>query len=158
MNSRLVGGPALLRLREGGRKRKQENKGGPGARPSECVPVEKKMTALVQVGCNGHNVGNGPPNPGTCMTLREAILASVVVGTPQRKPPGAWMAGKPSSPFGLHTHNEIHLGSCDTFSVIFRDTVKKAAFHICFGGQHGCSIQLTHTSAKSNGSDIQVQN
>ena len=29
LNSRLVGGPALPRLREGGRKRKQENRGGP---------------------------------------------------------------------------------------------------------------------------------
>ena len=46
------------------------------------------------------------------------------VRTPQRDPPA---------------------GSCDTKRLQNRDTVKKAAFHICFGGQRGCSIQLTHT-------------
>ena len=36
--SRLVGGPALLRLREGGRKRKQENRGGPRAPDLQAAP------------------------------------------------------------------------------------------------------------------------
>ena len=57
LNSRLVGGPALLRLREGGRKRKQENKGGPGAQPSESVPIEKKIQILT---AKVHELGSKP--------------------------------------------------------------------------------------------------
>jgi hypothetical protein len=55
--SRSVVGPVLLRLRAGGGKRKQENGGGPGAQPSESVPVEKKIQILTT---KFHELGSKP--------------------------------------------------------------------------------------------------
>ena len=80
-------GPRLLRLREGGRKQKQENK--KGARG----PGLKTLTDLVQEGCNGRNGRNGRnrTQPGNMM-VAEAILTSV--GTPQLNPPGGSMVAE----------------------------------------------------------------
>ena len=63
--SRLVGGPRLLRLREGGRKRKQENR--VGARGAGL----KTLTELVLRWCNGRNGHNGPQ---AWSTIAKAIL------------------------------------------------------------------------------------
>ena len=58
-------GPELLRLREGGRKRKQENKGGPGALHLQAAP--RRLRVEVRKGNLGESWGILGDLQGPCM-------------------------------------------------------------------------------------------